>query len=144
MTWVVWQKASRETAGWGVEIDVCPGELRGVRVVPGAGGWSAKVGELPEGLLSSLDVNAMRGRAVETGRLTAEVVALVERSPAHVNGRRPRPERRDGAALAEHNEVMLSLDKIAKKRRVNSAEFVSLLFDVSTKTAYRWLLDARE
>ena len=139
MAWIQWQKPTRGTHGWGVEIDIGLGELRGIKI--SASGNNA--GEIADDFLAGVDVPAMKQRAHEAGKLSPEVLGLVRQSPAFLHGRRPRPEVENGRAREAHDKTMLELDSIARQRGLSAAEFVANLYDVSTQTAYRWLLDAR-
>ena len=139
MTWIEWRKPTRRTQGWGVQIDIGLGELRGIKI--SASGNNA--GEIADDFLAGLDVAAKKQRAREAGEPSPEILGLVQQSPAFVHGRRPRPEVERGRARETHDKTMLELDDFARRRGLSAAEFVASLYDVSTQTAYRWLLDAR-
>lgn len=139
MTWLDWQKPTRRTRGWGVEIDVGRGTLSGIKIT--ASGQNA--GELDDDFLARLDVGAMRRRARGAAEPSREILGRVRQSPAYHDGRRPRPEVEQGRARAEHDRLVRELDAFARERGVNPADLVASTYRISAKTAYRWLLDAR-
>ena len=117
MSWTEWQKPTRRTHGWGVQIDVGLGELRGIKIAPSGN----NAAELPDDFLAGLDVAAMKRRARDARELSPELVGLVRQSPAFLHGRRPRPEVDQGGARAAHDKAMLTLAEVARQRGLSAA-----------------------